>query len=323
VAFYEVRFPPEISHGSVMGPGHNTAIVEVDAGSEERVARWTGGRYFADAANGVKTRVQMGQVLEFARSMRGALHGFRWKDWSDFATDASHQALVTLTATDELIQVGDNQNKVFQLKKVYSTAPAPSITRLIEKPVQGTILIAVNGVTKTEGTDYTVSYATGQVTFNVAPPASQNVTWGGQFDVPVRFGKELDQLLSIRFDAHDVRANDSIPIVEVINEKAIDDEFPYRGGVYISPFDADITLAPSDPFAIAVNPTLTTRVINLPDPTVLPAGGIWFVIQNLHATNPVTVQDNTALTVAVIAGYQTLTLVILPDSSGTNKWVGY
>lgn len=321
MAFYEVRFPPEISHGSVMGPGHNTAIVETDSGQEERVGRWSGARLFYDAANGVKKRSQMAVVLEFVRSMRGSLHGFRWKDWSDFSTSPDHQALVPETMTDEIFGVGDGTTKVFFLRKSYTTAPAPTLTRLINKPVQGTLLIAVNGVLQTEGTAYTVNYATGAVGFATAPAAGLNITWGGQFDVPVRFGKELDALLSIRFDAHDVRANDSIPVIELINELPVDDEFNYRGGKTVNPMAADLTLAPNDPLAWALVPT-AARTVTLPNAQLLSAGGIWFTLHNFAAFT-ITVQDHLANLIGTITNGQCLTLIILPDVTGTNQWVGY
>jgi uncharacterized protein (TIGR02217 family) len=63
------------------------------------------------------------------------------------------------------------------------------------KPVSGTVLIAVAGVTKTETTHYTVNYTTGVVTFTGGniPTAGQAITAGFQFDVPVCFDQDVHQ----------------------------------------------------------------------------------------------------------------------------------
>jgi uncharacterized protein (TIGR02217 family) len=324
MSFWETRFPDGISYGSLGGPKHNTAIVQVGSGAEERTARWSGTRLVYNAQNGVKTRQQMAEVVSFVRVMKGALHGFRWKDWSDFATDQSHIGLTATGPMDQYVATGDGVTKIFQLQKLYSRSGAgPPIARRIDKPVVGTITASLNGVTKVEGTDFSISYTGGLIVFNTAPPASQDIRWGGQFDVPVRFGKEADDLFGIRFDGHELRANDTIPVEEILNETPIDDEYNYRGGMTINPFNADIVLMPNDPLAIGIVPNSNSRLITLPNATLIPAGGIWFTIHNFSPTFTPTVQDHTAAIVATIAPATMATFVIIPDAAGTNQWVGY
>jgi hypothetical protein len=55
--------------------------------------------------------------------------------------------------------------------------------------VTGTVLLADEGVLKTEGADYTIDYSTGRVAILFPPEGT--LTWGGEFDVPVRFDSEF------------------------------------------------------------------------------------------------------------------------------------
>ena len=121
-------------------------------------------------------------VRDFFYAMKGRLHGFRFKDFTDYK-DNSGGRLGSGS--------GDGTTKIFQMVKRYTTG-AQSIDRQIKKPVSATIQIFVNGVLKTLTTDYTIDSTTGIVTFVTAPGAGLSVTWTGQFDVPVRF--DTDEL---------------------------------------------------------------------------------------------------------------------------------
>jgi hypothetical protein len=76
--------------------------------------------------------------------------------------------------------------------------------------VQGTILIAANGVTLTETTHYVIDYTRGTVDFVGSP--SSPLTWGGEFDVPVRFNSGFPveilnrQIQSVQFILREIRA---------------------------------------------------------------------------------------------------------------------
>ena len=63
----------------------------------------------------------------------------------------------------------------------------------------------------TEGVDFVVDGATGQLTLTVDPGAGQ-VTAGFEFDVPVRFDTDTIDINLAAFEAGDIP---SIPIVEV------------------------------------------------------------------------------------------------------------
>jgi uncharacterized protein (TIGR02217 family) len=93
---------------------------------------------------------------------------------------------------------------------IYGTAGSffyvRAITLLASTPV-----IKINNVLTTA---YTIS-ASGMVTFTTAPASTAQLTWSGEFDVPVRF--DTDQLPVVLNEA-DVASMNSISIREVIGE---------------------------------------------------------------------------------------------------------
>jgi uncharacterized protein (TIGR02217 family) len=97
----------------------------------------------------------------------------------------------------------------FQLKKVYASGPA-SWTRLIRKPVAGSVIVAVDGAVQTTGV--AVDSTTGLVSFTTAPANGAAITAGFAFDTPVRF--DTDQL-SINLASFAAGEIPSIPLVEV------------------------------------------------------------------------------------------------------------
>ena len=208
--FHETRFPTAISRASHGGPERRTDVVALGSGAEERNARWADSRRSYNAGYGVKSLNDLHAVIAFFEERRGRLHGFRWRDPSDFKSCPPETAP---TALDQQIGIGDGTTAAFQLKKVYGSVFNPW-TRDIEKPVSGTVLIAVAGVVQTPATAYSVDHATGIVTFQPGhiPSAAQIITAGFEFDVPVRF--DTDKLeISIQGFRHG--AIPSIPIVEV------------------------------------------------------------------------------------------------------------
>lgn len=208
--FHEIRFPTEISRGATGGPERRTDVVLLGSGHEQRNARWANSRRAYNAGYGVKTLEQLNAVVTFFEERRGRLHGFRWRDPVDWK---SCPPLATPASSDQQLGTGDGATTTFQLRKVYGAAHAPW-SREIRKPVAGTVLIAVAGANRTLGTHFTVSAATGLVTFlpGHIPPAGAAITAGYEFDVPVRF--DTDRLeVSVRGLDHGAIPN--IPIVEI------------------------------------------------------------------------------------------------------------
>lgn len=209
MAFHDVRFPSAVSIGANGGPERRTEIVVVGSGAEERNSRWADSKRSYNAGYGIKSIDDLHGVIAFFEERRGRLHGFRWKDWTDYKSCAPGE---TLSALDQEIGTGDGASAAFQLIKTYGAVFAPW-ARTIQLPVGGTVLVAVDGTPQDPG-NFVVSLTTGVVTFLAEHiPADQtNVTAGFQFDVPVRF--DTDQL-QINLSEMEAGSIPHIPIVEI------------------------------------------------------------------------------------------------------------
>jgi len=208
--FHETRFPTAISRAAHGGPERRTDVVVLGSGAEERNARWADSRRSWNAGWGVKSLDDLHAVIAFFEERRGRLHGFRWRDPTDFKSCPPEG---TPAALDQQIGTGDGTTAAFQLAKTYGSAFNPW-TRAIRKPVTGTVLVAVGGIVQAPVTAYTVDHTTGLVTFEPGhiPATAQPVTAGFEFDVPVRF--DTDKLeISLQGFRHG--AIPSIPVVEI------------------------------------------------------------------------------------------------------------
>jgi uncharacterized protein (TIGR02217 family) len=208
MAFHEIRFPTNLSFGSVGGPERRTEVVTLANGFEERNTPWAHSRRRYDAGVGLRSLDDVETLIAFFEARTGQLHGFRWKDWSDFKSCAASRVP---GPEDQLIGTGDGVATVFRLQKSYSSG-LQSYVRPILKPVSGTVLVAVAEDPKVESLEFTVDVATGEVTFVVPPDLGTRITAGFEFDVPVRFDADSIQTSVASFQAGDVP---TVPIVEI------------------------------------------------------------------------------------------------------------
>lgn len=208
MGFHEVRFPANLSFGSVGGPERRTEIVTLANGYEERNAPWRHARRRYDAGVSMRSLDDVETLIAFFEARQGQLNGFRWKDWSDFKSCLASQEV---SHQDQIIAVGDGETLRHALCKCYHSGEQ-SYTRPIVKPVKGTVRVGLQGDPQTETIHYTVDYNTGLITFETAPDVGVQITAGFEFDVPVRFDTDRIQTSVASFQAGDVP---SVPIVEV------------------------------------------------------------------------------------------------------------
>ena len=206
MSFHEVRFPDNISRGARGGPERRTQIVEMASGDEERNGSWADSRRRYDASYGIRKADDLAAVTAFFEARRGRLYGFRWKDWADYKSSLPSASPGT---TDQTIGTGTGAANSFQLVKLY-TSGAQFWTRTITKPVAGTVVMALNGVTQITG--WTVNTTTGTVTFAAAPAPGVVIAAGFEFDVPVRFDTDT---LDVTLDFERLGSITSIPLIEV------------------------------------------------------------------------------------------------------------
>lgn len=208
MAFHEIRFPANLSFGSVGGPERRTEIVTLANGFEERNTPWAHSRRRYDAGVGLRSLNDVETLIAFFEARSGQLHGFRWKDWSDYKSCAPS---ATPGPEDQLIGTGDGVTTVFQLQKTYVSG-LQSYTRPIRKPVAGTVVVAISEDPKIEGLEFAVNAETGEVTFTLPPVLGTRVSAGFEFDVPVRFDTDAIQTSVASFQAGDVP---QVPVVEI------------------------------------------------------------------------------------------------------------
>ena len=206
--FHEVRFPIAISRESKAGVQRQTDVVALRSGAEERNALWALGRRKYNAGYGTKTLADLQAVVQFFEARCGRFYGFRWRDYLDYT---SAPPGVTPSCLDQSIGTGNASAKTFQLCKLYGDSFDPFV-RTIAKPVSGTVLVGLNGVQKTVGSEFTVDTITGMVTFAAAPANGAVVTAGFQFDVPVRFDTDY---LEVNLSALGYGEMPDIPIIEI------------------------------------------------------------------------------------------------------------
>jgi len=206
MAFHEIRFPDNISRGARGGPERRTQVVELASGDEERNASWANSRRRYDVAYGIRRADDLAAVVAFFEARNVRLYGFRYKDWADYKSNLSSQAI---TATDQQIGTGTGILNTFALAKRY-TSGAQTWIRTIAKPVAGTVREALGTVEQMSG--WTVDTTTGVVTFASAPGGGVIIRAGFELDVPVRFDTDM---LDVTLDIERLGSIISIPLLEI------------------------------------------------------------------------------------------------------------
>jgi len=208
MGFHEVRFPTNLSFGSVGGPERRTEIVTLANGFEERNTAWAHSRRRYDAGVGLRALDDIEVLIAFFEARQGQVFGFRWKDWSDYK---SCQASANVDFRDQIIAQGDGVSTDFQLNKAYGSGGV-SYQRPVSKPVLGTVSIGLAGAQQVETVHYTIDYSTGMVQFAFAPEENAEISAGFEFDVPVRFDADRLHTSVASFQAGDMP---NVPVVEV------------------------------------------------------------------------------------------------------------
>lgn len=309
-------FPTNISYGSRGGPGFSTSVIVMDSGQEERVSRWSSPKHRYDASYGIRTFDDLMDVKKFYIARMGPAWGFRYYDWLDFSSAANGRD----AHDDEDVKIGDgNASETdFQLIKNYTDSGITRV-RTIQRPITGTVLIALDGVAQTEGSDFTVDYTTGLVTMTPFPGAGVEVTAGFTFHVPARFGMEIDEVFDTSIDSFDSGSINAIPIVELKDERAIDDEFYYGGAYDHGNISANVSITHNQGRVHTLTPISAGLNLTLPDFASLPAGGPHFYIVNEGAYQ-VSIKDHVGGTVIQLPSSGIAVLIITINAVSAKSW---
>lgn len=322
MGFHDVRFPTRDEWGGSGGPGNSTAVLTMDSGQERRVVRWSEFRHTFDVAWQVKQFDLLAEVKEFYLSRGGLANSFRYKDWIDYnTTSLGHDwegDNSPPTDVDQQLGVGDGTTTTFQLVKRYED-DAGSYVRPLHKIVDGTTVIALDGSPTASG--WSVNLTTGVVTFDTAPALGVVVTGGCEFDVEVRFGDAVDQVLAINADSFGSGSVPTLPLVEVMSGDAIDEDRHF-GGCKL------VTVAPATPYALDMTSLLwmfdstagNTNAI-LPDVADVPAGGPIFIVKNTGAVGFIVhVVDPSLASVCDLNDGESAQIFAGLDTAGNPAW---
>jgi uncharacterized protein (TIGR02217 family) len=211
-SFHETQFPAGISQGAVGGPRFSTTILALSSGDEQRNINWARRRGEWDVATGLRTQEQIEALLDFFHARAGMAYGFRFKDWGDYRVPRWRDTPGDMFGLPVWFTT-DGTTSVFQLTKIY-TDGGHSYTRLIQKPVAGTLRLLNNGVQIFSPGDWTVDTTTGLVTLSSALTATSGHQIAGacEFDVPCRFDTDDCKITVTTSENY---AWQPIPVVEI------------------------------------------------------------------------------------------------------------
>jgi len=196
MSFHEVSLPARLAFGSTGGVERRTEVVTLASGFERRSTPWAEGRRRWLIGANLRSLADMAELVAFFEARAGRLHGFRFRDFMDFRSCVPG---AEPAATDQAIGTGDGETAAFQLSKG---------GRMIRKPVEGSVVVAVDGVAVAAEADA----STGVVTLAAAPAVGAAVTAGFLFDVPVRFDADRIDVTLESFDAGRMAA---VPLIEI------------------------------------------------------------------------------------------------------------
>lgn len=204
-SFAEALFPLDISVGSTATATFSTDLDEASNGYEFRSASWSQARHAYDLSTGVTSVTELNLAKAWFMRACGRLLPFRFRDPQDWTSADDGES--DPTSADQIIGVGDGEKVAFGLTKSYLGA-----LREITKPVEETVMIAVDGMEMSEeAEDFVVDYKKGIVTFAIPPEEGAIITAGFCFDVPVRF--DADEFVGTWSDVNLMTA--TLPVIEV------------------------------------------------------------------------------------------------------------
>jgi uncharacterized protein (TIGR02217 family) len=96
MAFHEVRLPARLAFGSTGGIERRTEVVTLASGFERRATPWAHGRRRFLIGAGVRSLDDVAVLVAFFEARRGRLHGFRFRDFTDFRSCAPSASISPL-----------------------------------------------------------------------------------------------------------------------------------------------------------------------------------------------------------------------------------
>lgn len=323
MTFRDLVFPDAIGFGAQRSLTLGATSIETEAGVGTVVNRWDSGKRTYDVAFGIHTAADLKDVLNFFMAVRGPVDSFRFKDWFDFTSAADH--ISTPTATDQFLGTiagawGVSPTQSFNLVKHYVSGNFTS-TRRIMKPITGTVLVAVDGVTQIEGVHYTVDYTLGTVSISGGNPIGRAVTAGFHFHNEVRL---LNPELMTTLVAYQAEAIEKVLLEEIIGQDYGSCHINVGGSLNAATIIKYYEVTLAGPRTIRFTSSPANGIVYLPDPRLCTKGGPHFRFFN-DSAQTIIVKDLTATpdTIASLAATQSGEFFVTPKTAGDqNRWIG-
>jgi uncharacterized protein (TIGR02217 family) len=199
--FYDVELDICPAYGWQGGPAFNTRITPLRNGHERRNGDQDHVRHqFTLPFANIKRADYLAYLKSAHLAMRGNLHSFKVKDWSDFE------------AVDEPLGIAPSGSTPVQLRKL-ATFGLATYSRTITKPLAG-VVVKQGGVAKAGVLDTLTGLFT--PTTDWTPGAA--LTWSGEFRVPVRFDNDFLPMTIDSRNANGFAMNGSVQLIEVFGE---------------------------------------------------------------------------------------------------------
>lgn len=162
MAFLEERFPENIDYGSGFAAAYANTIVRTAGGNEYRSQMHPYIMASMDIDFERQTVSVIEDIIDLNNRAGGTLRGFRVKHPVDYSTNNYRG---TVTALDQYMPLANpSVAGVYQLTRWYGDYTDDTCARRrIRKPVSGTTLVAIAGVTTTQ---FSVANTTGLVTMS-------------------------------------------------------------------------------------------------------------------------------------------------------------
>lgn len=194
--FIDIYLPSSVpGYPCLSSPRFSTTITSASDGDEGRNRNWKHPlRKFKLPAGEARNWEVIADLMDMALILSGPWKSFAWRDPLDFASirlatanEKTADILERLSPIDQNFGTGDGLTRVFQLTKLYQRGSF-TYSRPILLPILDSLQLADAGAAIDAG--FSVTRQGGVVTFDVAPLAGHALTWGGLFDIPVRFDSD-------------------------------------------------------------------------------------------------------------------------------------
>ena len=320
MAFHNVKLPDELALGFMAGPSANTVVQSTASGHEYRVSRQSQMRHRYQAAKQALTYAEFSALVEFFVGRRGALHGFRFKDWGDFTT--ATDGVSAPNKLDVALGTGDGTTTDFQLIKKYdASGPAP-YARTLTLPVTSSV-VAHDGSGGTP--TFSVVATTGVISFATAPANGNVVTAGCEFDVPVRLSSKSESWLNATHDHYNNLSWSSIELLEILDEVEWPELWDPGGstagasGGYLDTAEDVILAATTKVWAL--NATTSGLKAFLPAVDRIPGGEVFTIL--VGTGNTLQLVDDVGANVGSALATSSVNRVALLRGTTTATWLVY